>query len=177
MSAARSLKHGVRMDETLVAWCQEAVEATFSSLFSDKPELKWSSNDKTARRGYQVSGVVGFIQDRFEGTMALGFEEETVIKLMSRFYMEPVTLTDERLIGGVSEMTNIIFGVLKEKFNVHGYRFGMCLPVFIVGDNHSIFSTLESEKLALEFSSVDGPFWLEISAIEGFQRQKSEGVD
>lgn len=166
MNAAKNLAPSLEIDNKLVEWCNKAITETFESLFNMqvKPAKVVGVGDGT--RAYEISGVIGFIQNGLEGTMTLGFQSSTLNKMMTAFYGETINSINDKLIGGVSEMTNIVFGMVKEQYNETGFDLQMCLPVVIVGTNHLIFSGIPSNKILLQYEVNSEPFWLEISTIQ-----------
>ncbi len=165
---ARPLSNAkLTITEDLTNWCHEAVIATFSSVLGETPvfhEIKIENGLHNVRK-YGVSGMIGFIQNGLEGTLALCFDDTLLFRLMTKFYGEETRTMNENLIGGVSELTNIVFGMIKEKCNERGFNFHMCLPVVIVGSNHAMFSALSNNRAVIEYRIGSESFWLEVSTI------------
>ena len=155
------------INEELTNWCHEAVAATFSNLLGETPTVHSIVVEEGLRnvRKYGISGVIGFIQNGLDGTLALCFDEDLLFRLMTKFYGEETRTVNDNLVGGVSELTNIVFGMIKEKCNDRGFNFHMCLPVVIVGSNHSMFSALTNNKAVIEYRIGSDSFWLEVSTI------------
>lgn len=166
MHAAKKLQHLIEIDAKMVEWCNRAVAETFESLFSMTVMPGKVVGVGEGLRTYEISGVIGFIQEGLEGTMTLGFHKDTLSKMMTAFYGEEVISINEQMVGGISEMTNIVFGIVKQQYNDIGFDLQMCLPVVIVGANHHIFSSLPSNKILLQYEVNSEPFWLEISTVE-----------
>jgi CheY-specific phosphatase CheX len=146
----------LRIDDALVKIIDRAVVETFSSFMGFTPILKGSEeSDKVVSDRYEISGIIAFIQESNEGTLAIRFRQESILKLLSRVYGEDLSVLDNRIIGGVAELANVIHGIAKEDLNVQGFRYQMCLPVVIIGDNHSVVTALTGHKLIMRYD-LDG---------------------
>ena len=137
MTPVYKMHEQLELDTDLISWCEKAVVETFSSMLGITPTLESAIHNPPDRLSHEISGVIGFIQNRMEGTLALGFTYDMSIKLMSEFFKENLKVSDPNLVGGISELTNIIFGMIKENYSNSGLTFKMCLPVVIVGSNHT----------------------------------------
>ncbi len=163
-----TLVQSLKLDQNAVRDCQMAVDETFSCLFGIRPELKEITGNTEANQYPEISGVMPFIQYKeIEGALKVTFQVESICALMSDFYGEPIEDVNRRVIGGVGEITNIVFGILKEKFNSSGSKIKMCLPEVVVGGDHDIFSSLTSQNLLLDFNHPKGSFTVEILLLKG----------
>ncbi len=157
MSAALKLNEPhLTFDETMVKIIDKAVVETFSSFMGFTPVLQHSEKcDRALSDRYEISGIIAFIQESVEGTLAIRFRQESILRLLSRIYGEELSVLDNRVIGGVAELANVIHGIAKEDLNLQGYHYQMCLPVVIIGDNHSVVSALSGQKLIMKYD-LDG---------------------
>lgn len=157
MSAALKLTDPhLTLDEAMVKIIDKAVVETFSSFMGFTPVLQHSEKcDRVLSDRYEISGIIAFIQESIEGTLAIRFRQESILKLLSRIYGEELSVLDNRVIGGVAELANVIHGIAKEDLNLQGYHYQMCLPVVIIGDNHSVVSALSGQKLIMKYD-LDG---------------------
>lgn len=158
-----ALSDSLKLDQKAIYDCQTAVNETFSCLFGVHPQLKDVSENVETRTFPEITGVMPFIQtEAVEGALKVTFQVQSICALMSDFYGEPIEEINRRVIGGVGEITNIVFGMLKEKFNANGSQIKMCLPEVVVGGDSDIFSTLTEQNLLLNFSHPKGQFSVEI---------------
>lgn len=157
MNAAHKLNEvHLNLDAAMVKTIDRAVVETFSSFMGFIPVLKKTEyTERSLSEPFEVSGIIAFIQDDIEGTLALRFRQETILKLLTRVYGEELQVVDNRVIGGVAEFANVIHGIAKEDLNLQGYHYQMCLPVVIIGDNHSVVTALSGQKLILTYD-LDG---------------------
>lgn len=109
-----------------------------------------------------ISGVIGLVSDRFNGSVVLTFPKDTFLKLMSRMLGETYTEITQDIQDGVSEPTNIIFGHAKAALNQKGYGVKMALPSIVVGENHFVYSGTLGPRVVVPFDSDLGPFFIEI---------------
>ncbi len=111
---------------------------------------------------HDISGIIGVVQDDLEGTFSLSFSSETVFPILSEFYSKDIKKIDDRAIDSVAELTNVVYGLLKESLNDYGYGFKMCLPIVVMGPNHKVFSPLSATKWSQEIHTNHGTFWAEL---------------
>ncbi len=178
MSALKKIEE-LNFENELSLWCEKAVMNTFEMLLGEKLIKIGMSSNPTDFKSYEVSGIVNLVQESYtssneinflseeiKGTMALGFDRNTIIKLMTGFFGEPVEFGDEKLVGGVGEIINIVLGLVKESCSANGIKLGMCLPVFVLGHNHNIFSSFAGQKVLIEFLCSKGPLYVELISVE-----------
>ena len=157
-TALKKTESQLSLDEEMLKIIDKAINETFSAFMGFTPILKSSQKcDQTFNLNdrYEISGIISFIQDSIEGTLALRFRQDSILKLLNRDYGEELSALDNRVIGGVAELSNVIHGIAKEDLNLQGYHYQMCLPVVIIGDNHSVVSALSGEKLVMAYD-LDG---------------------
>lgn len=155
-AAAKKTDPQLTLDQQMVDIIDKAIKETFSSFMGFMPVLKSSEQrDKSTSERFEISGIIAFIQESIEGTLAIRFRQDTILKLLSKVYGEELTSLDNRVIGGVAELSNVIHGIAKEDLNLQGYHYQMCLPVVIIGDNHTVVSALSGQKLVMKYD-LDG---------------------
>ncbi len=165
---ASSEKLYLEIDHRMVGWCEKAVAETFNSLFACQVKLRDVQIELNPVRGQYVTGVLAFGQSSLEGVLAVGFPAETLSTLaFSVFKIPPDEMPEDKLYGTVSELTNIVFGLLKEQYNRNGYQYQPSFPIVVKGNNHTIFSVFPNNKMHLSFDSKFGSFTVEISAAQG----------
>ncbi len=157
MSAApKQIEAHLTLDDEISKIIDKAINETFSAFMGITPILKSSErHNKALEDRYEISGIIAFIQESIEGTLAIRFKQDSILKLLSKVYGEELTALDNRVIGGIAEFSNVIHGIAKEDLNKQGYHYQMCLPVVIIGDNHSVVSALSGQKLVLKYD-LDG---------------------
>lgn len=157
MSAAHKINEiHLNLDDDMVRTIDRAVVETFSSFMGFNPILKKSEkSEKNVSERFEISGIIAFIQESVEGTLAVRFHQDSVLRLLSRVYGEELSTVDNRVIGGVAELVNVIHGIAKEDLNLQGFHYQMCLPVVIIGENHAVVNALSGQKLIMTYD-LDG---------------------
>ncbi len=59
---------------------------------------------------------------------------------------------NSRVVGGVGELTNAIYGVAKVDLNFSGGCYEMALPVVIIGGSHTMMMEVTDVRLVMEYS-------------------------
>lgn len=157
MSAAEKLSElKLHFDEELIKIIDKSVNETFNSFLSINPVLKkCAESTEVSQERSEISGIIAFIQESLEGTLAIRFKQKDILSLLSRIYGEELLAVDNKIIGGVAELTNVIHAIAKEELNLKGYNYQMCLPVVIIGENHSVVTVLAGKKMVFEYD-LDG---------------------
>ncbi len=150
--------------EELNSVIEVAIKETFSKFMRTQvscEELELTVRDSLKR---DISGVVGLVRDdSIEGTFSINFEYETLTPLLCQFFKKEVTTTDKMTSESVAELTNMIYGIIKEYLNNHDYGYQMCLPVVTVGNCHEVFSSVRGERSLFKVDSPLGSFWCEMN--------------
>jgi chemotaxis protein CheX len=164
MSAAqKSNFYKLSFDDTVVRIIDNAIQETFSSFLGIQPILVNSEiGDAPLREFYEISGIIAFVQDSIEATLAIRFRQAVVIELLSKIYSEDLTSVNSKVIGGVAELSNVIHGISKEYLNLLGFNFQMSLPVVIVGDNNAIATIQPGPRLILNYDIGGFPMFVEL---------------
>jgi CheY-specific phosphatase CheX len=102
-----------------------------------------------------VSGIVGFIQEKLEGTLIACFQMNCIRQILPRILGTEVELTQDIVMDAASEITNMIFGQIKTELNQRGHlvRFGM--PCVVKGSGHFIGHMHQGLYMIMSFD-VDG---------------------
>jgi CheY-specific phosphatase CheX len=164
MSAAEKLGElTLKLDDDMIKIIDKSVGETFNSFLSISPVLKkcYESKEFLSEKS-EISGVIAFIQNTLEGTLAIRFKQNTILALLSRLYGEELTTIDNKIVGGVAELTNVIHAIAKEELNLQGYNYQMCLPVVIIGENHSVVTALSGRKMIFEYDLNGMPCTVEL---------------
>jgi CheY-specific phosphatase CheX len=150
------------LQQKIVKVINKAVKETFGSFFGIVPELKETITDQLAAPRVDISGMIAFIQQELEGTLAIRFKREALFQIIGPLYDEKLDVIDSRSVGSVGEFANIIHGVAKQELNAFGHNYQMCLPVVIVGENHAISSSFSGNKVILKYDLNGAEAFLEL---------------
>jgi CheY-specific phosphatase CheX len=152
----------ISLNEKFVKVINKAVNETFGSFFGITPELKEIITDAKIEPKVDISGMIAFIQQELEGTLAIRFKRESLFQIIGPLYDEVLDVIDTRSTGSIGEFANIIHGVAKQELNAFGYNYQMCLPVIVVGENHNIISTFVGKRLLLKYDLNGAEAFLEL---------------
>lgn len=85
-----------------------------------------------------VSGVIGMVQSRLEGTLTLCLTFETIRNLLPQVIGNAVSVTHEMAVDAVGEITNMIFGQIKNDLGMRGYTLKLGIPCVVTGKGHFV---------------------------------------
>lgn len=85
-----------------------------------------------------VSGVIGMVQTRLEGTLALCLTFETVRDILPQVIGKSISVTHEMAVDAVGEITNMIFGQIKADLGSRGYALRLGIPCVVTGKGHFV---------------------------------------
>lgn len=166
MSAAKKLKP-IDLDEQLLSEVVQGVTGVFADGFGLKVKLKSSYIGKNQIAVGDISGVVGMIQDEFEGNLILSFTNPVLFHILSIVYQRQFTEVEDVVKQGAAEIANMIYGQVKNRLNQRGHDLKMSLPNVVIGASHNIYSSAESPSLIANFQFEDKEFSLFIT-LHGF---------
>lgn len=114
-----------------------------------------------------VSGVVGFVQEKLEGTLTACFNMKAIQKVLPRILGNDVEITQAVAMDAVGEITNMIFGQIKTELNQRGHhvRFGM--PSVICGGGHFISQMHQGRYMIMNFEIEGSNFQIHIALHHG----------
>jgi len=128
----------------------------FIKCKAEKPYLK---KDDVAKG--DVTGVIG-ITGASNGTIAVTFEEETILKIVSNMFGEEMTKLNNEVADAVGELTNMISGQARRELEENGKIFEAAIPSVVAGKNHQITHYTDGPKIAIPFTTDGGRFTIEV---------------
>lgn len=121
-----------------------------------KPYLK--KDDKA--KG-DVTGVIGITGDT-NGTIAVTFDEGSILKIVSNMFGEEMTELDHEVADAVGELVNMISGQARRELEEIGRVFYAAIPTVISGKGHCVTHYTDGPKIAIPFSTDNGSFTIEV---------------
>jgi chemotaxis protein CheX len=112
--------------------------------------------------GGQISGLIGMVGDKVQGSMSISFDEVLVLEIMHKMLGEKLDSIDSDVQDMVGEITNMICGGAKNELGQKGYDFGMATPIVVTGKNHTINHQVDGKKMVMPFSHSSGNVYLEM---------------
>jgi chemotaxis protein CheX len=128
----------------------------FIKCKAEKPYLK---KDDVAKG--DVTGIIG-ITGESNGTIAVTFEEETILKIVSNMFGEEMTQLNSEVADAVGELTNMISGQARRELEENGKVFEAAIPSVVSGKNHQITHYTDGPKIAIPFLTDGGRFTIEV---------------
>ena len=149
------------LDEELAQEIIRGVQKTFVDMFRTQvtPGAHRFGDDLTVAG--DVSGMVGMVQDKVEGTTAVSFEKSAICGILSTLYEKSFEEIEKPVRDGVGEITNIIYCLIKRYLNARGHRLKMAIPNVVLGKDHNITSMHENGRsLLIPFTAPKGRFYI-----------------
>lgn len=142
----------------------QAIHETFSSVLSLKLQITEIQVGTIQNPPRNISGFVVLRNPKVQGTFSIGFPNQTALQIFSNFYGSKIEQIDERVLEGVGEITNMVYGVLKKRLNEEGLNLEMFIPFIVVGNEFCHLKDLRSESaVTIHFGSIEGSFWVELN--------------
>lgn len=140
------------VDNALAEDVKLGVQQVFKSFFNEAVELEEQKVTSYHMSESDVSGIVGMVQVRMEGNLAICFPATTIFSLLERIYRKPFSELNAIVQDGVGELTNNIYCHIKKQLNERGYDFQMAIPSVIVGSNHKVYQSHQGKSLVMVFN-------------------------
>lgn len=147
-----------------VAYINPLLEATvdvlgtmaFTQAKPGKPQLK---QDKKANG--DVTGYIAMNGDNAEGWMALSFEQDTILAVVNNMLGEKLDAIDESVQDCVGEITNMITGGAKRRYEVLGLNIDLARPAVFVGRDQDMEFSQPGASIVLPFMTDNGNLAIE----------------
>jgi CheY-specific phosphatase CheX len=151
-----------------------AIHETFSSILGIELKVESISRDPARIPPRHISGMVALREVDTQGILSLGFPNETALVIFSNFYGEKIEHVDQRVLEGVGEITNMVYGSLKSRLNSEGFDFQMFIPTVVVGGDFEHLKDMNCKScVTIHYSSPQGSLWVELSLKP--KQKKSKG--
>jgi CheY-specific phosphatase CheX len=102
-----------------------------------------------------VSGVIGMAQHNLEGTLMLCLTYETVRDILPQVVGRHMAITHEMAVDAVSEITNMVFGQIKNNLGQRGYQLKLGIPCVVSGKGHFVSQFHRGRYMIVPFH-IDG---------------------
>lgn len=128
-----------------------AVDATPGKATSKSSNKTWGA----------VTGIISMAGEEYSGSLAISFEADTILKIVSTMLMEEFTEINQDIVDAVGEITNMICGSAKRELDEKGYKFNMASPMIVSGKGVDIRQITTNEAILVPFESDKGSFVVE----------------
>ncbi len=129
------------------------------AFIDSKPGKPFLKKDNAARG--DVTGIIGITGDA-NGTIAVTFEELSILKIVSNMFGEEMTELNNEIADAVGELTNMISGQARKELAEVGKVFEGAIPSVVMGKDHSIIHITNGPKVAIPFGTEAGNFTIEV---------------
>jgi len=113
-----------------------------------------------------VTGIIGIASDTITGSMAISFDNASILTIVSKMFMEEFTEVNNEVIDAVGEITNIITGTAKRELSEMGLKCNMSTPLMLVGKGVLVNQHTKAPILQVPFEIAAGKFVIEITFTE-----------
>lgn len=146
----------------------QAVSDAFNKTFGiDVKVGHYSIGEGVVNLTGDVSGVVGFVQEKLEGTLTACFLMKTIQQVLPRLLGNDVEITQAIAMDAVGEITNMIFGQIKTELNQRGHHVRFGLPSVICGSGHFISQMHQGRHMIMNFEIEGSAFQIHIALHHG----------
>ncbi len=106
-----------------------------------------------------VTGIIDLKGKQINGWLAVGFYEDTILKIAEKMLREEFRTIDHMVVDLVGELTNMICGSAKAIYDKKGLGdIEMALPHVVVGKGKTMGREVFGSMIVLPFSSDVGEF-------------------
>ena len=147
----------VKLIEPFVDATMNVLETmAFIKVSPGEPYLK---HDNVAKG--EVTGLIG-LTGEVGGTLSVSFTEASILFVVSNMFGEEMKELNEEIKDAVGEITNIISGQARQKLEKSGRSLKAAIPSVITGKNHTITHITPYPVYAVDFSTDNGKFTIEV---------------
>ena len=147
----------VKLIEPFVDATMNVLETmAFIKVRPGEPYLK---HDNVAKG--EVTGLIG-LTGEVGGTLSVSFTEASILFVVSNMFGEEMKELNEEIKDAVGEITNIISGQARQKLEKSGRSLKAAIPSVITGKNHTITHITPYPVYAVDFSTDNGKFTIEV---------------
>ncbi|MFA4993995.1 MAG: chemotaxis protein CheX [Bdellovibrionales bacterium] len=146
----------ISLDDVLAKDITKAVIRSMSEMFSctvvaGKPEF----GEGMVSLVGDISGLIGLVQSQLDGTLILCMTSETLRDILPQVLGKSITVTQEMTIDAVGELTNMIFGQVKNELNQRKHQIKLGIPCVVTGKGHFVCQFHRGKYMIVPFH-LDG---------------------
>jgi len=142
----------ITLNDQLARDITNAVIAAIGQTFATEvlPKTATMCSGSVTLNG-DISGIVGVVQERLEGTLTVCFKMETIQELLPHLLGHDIEITSDVAMDAVGELTNMIFGQVKTELNARGHNVRFGLPSVVKGRGHFIGHMHDGASMLIPF--------------------------
>lgn len=145
----------------------EAVHSVFTTMLNTEPKRTALRIGQEPAGPHSLTALIGISGEK-HGVVVLRFPEATARTLAGRMLGVDFDTLNEEVIDAISEITNMVGGAAKAKFDTDP-PLDLGLPTVVEGNDYQVRYPTKSVWLAIPYETDAGKFSMEItfSAAEG----------
>lgn len=108
-----------------------------------------------------ITGIIALTGPKILGSLAISFPSRAILTIHERMLGEVETNVNESVKDLVGEITNMITGGAKRRYEAIGLDFALSRPQMIIGRETAIEHHVDSTTIMVPFNSDAGDFFIE----------------
>lgn len=151
------------MEPRYVAAFVYSIQHVFSTMLSQEVLIEGPTAASDIASGHDVSGIIGLSGD-VVGNVVVSFPMATAEHVVSAFAGTPITANDDDFTDAIGEMTNMISGCAKGRFE--NKDVSISCPSVVVGAGHRVFRRSDFQVVEFRCECPLGPFMVAVTMKE-----------
>jgi chemotaxis protein CheX len=136
----------------IVTAVTRSMHETFDvTVKADPPEF----GEGIVSLGGDISGIIGLVQDQLDCTLILCMTFDAVRDILPHVLGKSVAVTQEMAVDAVGELTNMIFGQVKNELNQRMHQIKLGIPCVVTGKGHFVCQFHRGKYMIVPFH-LDG---------------------
>jgi chemotaxis protein CheX len=116
-----------------------------------------------------ISGIIGLVQAHLDGTLILCVTFETMRDILPKVLGKSVTVTNEMAVDAVGELTNMIFGQVKNELNARKHQIKLGIPCVVTGKGHFVCQFYRGKYMIVPFHLDKRLFQVYVALHDSFE--------
>ena len=146
----------------------DSVIDLFSTMLGGEVKRDENAHADERRNGEMVTGIIE-LSGSATGTVVIAFPDEVALRIVGRMFGMEFNEVDDTVLDAIGEVTNIIAGGAKSKFDVgDGPPINLGLPTVVRGSEYLVDLPADAVWANVPFGSSIGSFFMRVTlAIKG----------
>ena len=139
------------MSKEIANAIKESVTEVIATYIGKTPELTDTKvrSDNVALG--EVSAIIGLTGEKFRGTFIVSFEKELLFSIVASLFGETPKEINQEVIDAAGEITNMICGSFRRRFEKFGATLTASVPSMVTGKNHTITPLCKTPRLVFKY--------------------------
>jgi chemotaxis protein CheX len=150
-----------KMDERFFRSFINATQTVLKTMSQTEPIAGQVAERASGPTFGSITGVIGMSAEKISGNLIISFDEQSILAIVSRMFMDQFTNINQEVVDAVGEITNIICGAAKRELADQGILFDMATPMVISGEHIELKQLSKNPITSVTFSTPEGKFVVE----------------